>query len=98
MDAVVRQQIDVALQRDRGGGARPRAAAERRSPGVRPRKPAKWSKKVMEQSDALDLRPGVFKLKTARAIAASLKNSSEEKSSPQSQPFSLGDVHAQFRD
>jgi hypothetical protein len=55
--------------------------------GVRPRKTAKWSKKVMERSDAMDLRPGVFKLKSARAIAGSLKKSSESSHRRKASPF-----------
>jgi Protein of unknown function (DUF3175) len=55
--------------------------------GARSRKPAKWSKKVMEQSDAMDLRPGVFKLKSARAIAGSLKKSSEASHRRKASPF-----------
>jgi hypothetical protein len=55
--------------------------------GVRARKTSKWSKKVMEQSDAMDLRPGVFKLKSARAIAGSLKRSSEASHRRKANPF-----------
>jgi Protein of unknown function (DUF3175) len=47
----------------------------------------KWSKQVMEHSDAMDLKSGVFKLKSARAIARSLKNSSEESKRRKSSPF-----------
>jgi uncharacterized protein DUF3175 len=55
--------------------------------GGRTRKTSKWSKKVMEQSDAMDLRPGVFKLKSARAIAGSLKKSSEASHRRKASPF-----------
>lgn len=34
-----------------------------------------WSQEVTRHSNALDLEPGVFKLPTLRAIAASLKRS-----------------------
>jgi len=37
----------------------------------------KWSAKVMQRSDALDLEAGVFKKRTASAIAKSLKRSAE---------------------
>jgi Protein of unknown function (DUF3175) len=56
----------------------------------RPRKAAssgRWSKRVMEHSDAMDLRTGVFKLKSARAIARSLKKSSEASDRRKSSPF-----------
>jgi hypothetical protein len=55
--------------------------------GVRTRKTSRWSKKVMEQSDAMDLRPGVFKLKSARAIAGYLKGSSEASHRRKASPF-----------
>jgi hypothetical protein len=41
----------------------------------------------MEHSDAMDLQSGVFKLKSARAIARSLKKSSEESERRKSSPF-----------
>jgi hypothetical protein len=47
----------------------------------------KWSKQVMEHSDAMDLKTGVFKLKSARAIARSLKKSSEASTRRKSSPF-----------
>ena len=37
----------------------------------------KWSKEVTEHSDALDLKPGVFKQKDPKRIAESLKDSAE---------------------
>ena len=47
----------------------------------------KWSQKVTEHSDALDLKTGVFKLKSARAIAKSLKRSAEVSQRRKSSPF-----------
>jgi Protein of unknown function (DUF3175) len=41
----------------------------------------------MAKSDAMDLRAGVFKLKSARAIARSLKKSSEVSHRRKSSPF-----------
>ena len=49
--------------------------------------PNKWSRKVMKESDAMDLQAGVFKLKSARAIANSLKRSSEASHRRKSSPF-----------
>jgi hypothetical protein len=49
--------------------------------------PRYWSRHVMETSDALDLDPGVFKLKDPRAIAASLKRSAEESTRRKSEPY-----------
>jgi hypothetical protein len=39
--------------------------------------PERWSQRVTKESDALDLKQGVFKLTSARKIAASLKRSAE---------------------
>src|SRR6478609_5597644 len=39
--------------------------------------PKRWSQRVTKESDALDLKQGVFKLTSARKIAASLKRSAE---------------------
>lgn len=47
----------------------------------------KWSKRVMEKSDAMDLQSGVFKLKSAPAIARSLKKSSVASHRRKSSPF-----------
>jgi Protein of unknown function (DUF3175) len=66
--------------------------ATRRKAGVRP--PAKrggvrrkWSGKVTQESDAMDLQSGVFKLKSPRTIANSLKRSSEASRRRKSSPF-----------
>jgi hypothetical protein len=42
--------------------------------------PKRWSQRVTRESDALDLKPGVFKLTSPRKIAASLKRSAEHSS------------------
>ena len=39
--------------------------------------PKRWSQRVTRESDALDLKQGVFKLTSAKKIAASLKLSAE---------------------
>jgi len=41
----------------------------------------------MEHSDAMDLKAGVFKLKSGRAIARSLKKSAEASKRRKSSPF-----------
>jgi hypothetical protein len=56
-------------------------------PPARPASSASWSKRVMEHSDAMDLKAGVFKLKSGRAIARSLKKSSETSERRKSSPF-----------
>jgi hypothetical protein len=61
-----------------------RTAAGKASPP--PRKsaakssPKRWSQRVTQESDALDLKRGVFTLRDPKAIAASLKRSAERSS------------------
>jgi hypothetical protein len=67
----------------RKSGARARgSAANRKPPNSR-----KWSKRVTEHSDAMDLKSGVFRLKSARAIARSLKRSAQASARRKSSPF-----------
>jgi hypothetical protein len=42
--------------------------------------PKRWSQQVTKESDALDLKRGVFKLTSSKKIAASLKRSAEHSS------------------
>ena len=51
------------------------------------RSPAKWSQQVTEHSDALDLEQGVFKRRSAKRIAESLKHSAERSERRKSSPF-----------
>lgn len=46
----------------------------------------KWSKEVMEKSNALDLEPGVFKL-SPKKMAISLKRSAENSQRRKAPPF-----------
>ena len=48
---------------------------------------SKWSAEVTEHSDALDLEAGVFKLRSAGAIARSLKHSAERSRRRKSSPY-----------
>ena len=48
---------------------------------------SKWSAEVTEHSDALDLEAGVFKLRSAAAIARSLKRSAERSRRRNSSPY-----------
>ena len=50
-----------------------------RRPGVKPAS-RRWSQRVTRESDALDLKRGVFTLKDPKRIAASLKRSAEHSS------------------
>lgn len=53
-----------------------------------PRKHSRyWSADVMQRSDALDLEQGVFKQRSARKIAESLKRSAEASHRRKASPF-----------
>lgn len=47
----------------------------------------KWSKEVTEDSDAMDLKEGVFKSDDPKKIAASLKQSAESSHRRKSSPY-----------
>ena len=47
----------------------------------------KWSADVMARSDAMDLETGVFKSRSARQVALSLKHSAESSQRRKSTPF-----------
>ena len=49
--------------------------------------PKKWSAGVMARSDAMDLKAGVFKSRSARQVALSLKHSAESSHRRKSTPF-----------
>ena len=51
------------------------------------KKKKKWSQDVTENSDAMDLKKGVFKQASAKKIAASLKDSAEQSDRRKSSPF-----------
>jgi hypothetical protein len=54
-------------------------SSARKTPAKKP-SPKRWSAQVTRESDALDLKQGVFKLSSAAKIAASLKRSAERSS------------------
>jgi Protein of unknown function (DUF3175) len=60
--------------------------SERRSVARRSR-PRRWSQKVAERSDALDLERGVFTSDNPRRIALSLKRSAERSTRRKARPF-----------
>ncbi|HEY5128510.1 MAG TPA: DUF3175 domain-containing protein [Bradyrhizobium sp.] len=59
--------------------ARKTSAARSGSSAKKP-SPKRWSQRVTRESDALDLKQGVFKLTDPRKIAASLRRSAERSS------------------
>ena len=60
--------------------ARRAAPAKKSKASARSRTPKRWSQRVTRESDALDLKRGVFKLTDPKKIAASLKRSAEHSS------------------
>jgi hypothetical protein len=60
--------------------ARKATGSTRRKTATRKTSPKRWSQRVTRESDALDLKKGVFKLTSAKKIASSLKRSAERSS------------------
>lgn len=56
------------------------AKTARRKTATRRASPRRWSQRVTRESNAMDLKKGVFKQTSARKIAASLKRSAERSS------------------
>ena len=56
------------------------ARSARRKTGAGKGSSRRWSQRVTRESDALDLKEGVFKLTSAKKIASSLKRSAEHSS------------------
>jgi hypothetical protein len=71
-----------SARRSSSGSRRTSAA---RKGARRPKR--RWSAKVTQQSDALTLRAGVFKLKDPKKIAASLKRSAERSRRRKADPY-----------
>lgn len=55
--------------------------------GVASAKRKRWSQRITESSDALDLEPGVFTFDDPRRIAESLKRSAERSRRRKADPF-----------
>jgi len=86
-----RPKAKPRAERSKGRGratpvARPSAAAKSASTRT-PQAPRRWSQQVTEHSDALDLEQGVFTLKDAKQIAASLKRSALASKRRKADPF-----------
>jgi hypothetical protein len=54
---------------------------------VTARKAGRWTRRVTETSNALDLEPGVFALRDPKRIARSLKRSAERSTRRKAPPF-----------
>ena len=69
--------------RETQAGARKRAAQR----PAKPRAAKRWSQRVAESSNALDLAPGVFARDDPKSIARSLRRSAERSSRRKADPF-----------
>lgn len=63
------------------------AARKKKKASTRKKSTRYWSKGVMERSDALDLEASVFKKRSARDIALSLKHSAEQSKRRKAGPY-----------
>ena|SRR3569832_938536 len=66
--------------RSRTTKSRAKPATKARKTGARRPSSKRWSRRVTRESDALDLKRGVFTLRDPKRIAASLKRSAEHSS------------------
>ncbi|MGE3148640.1 MAG: DUF3175 domain-containing protein [Pseudorhodoplanes sp.] len=69
------------------GSRRARSPARRKTGAGARARPRRWSQRVTEESDALDLRHGVFAQSDPKKIAASLKRSAERSHRRKSAPY-----------
>jgi Protein of unknown function (DUF3175) len=67
-------------RRNAGKTTARKAGSARKKSALKKETPKRWSQRVTRESDALDLKQGVFKLTSPRKIAASLKRSAERSS------------------
>jgi hypothetical protein len=66
--------------RRKASSARKKTAAPKTAKTAAPKTARRWSQRVTQESDALDLKKGVFTLTDPKKIAASLKRSAEHSS------------------
>src|SRR5437870_4192377 len=92
---VQRTEMEFAMAASRTKAARPKAAhrktahrkAAHRKTARKSTKIRKWSARVTERSDAMNLEDKVFKQRSPTAIAQSLKRSAERSHRRKSPPF-----------
>ena len=75
----------TAKKKKKATTARKKSATKRSSKKSAPVK--KWSRRVMQTSDALDLESGVFKSNDPKKMARSLKRSAEKSNRRKGTPF-----------
>ncbi|MBU6463876.1 MAG: DUF3175 domain-containing protein [Bradyrhizobium sp.] len=71
----------------RGSSRTSHAKKSSKKPSAKSATPKRWSQRVTRESDALDLKRGVFRLTDAKKIAASLKRSAEHSSRRKSSAY-----------
>jgi Protein of unknown function (DUF3175) len=69
----------MAQPRKSAASRRPARKTGRKTAGARPAS-KRWSQRVTQKSDSLDLKRGIFTLRDPKRIAASLKRSAERSS------------------
>jgi hypothetical protein len=77
----------VMAKRTRANAARAKASRSKTSRVKSTGAKTRWSQRVTEESDALDLQHGVFGLKDPKQIAASLKRSAERSKRRKAEPY-----------
>jgi hypothetical protein len=85
MATVVKKKKGTTATRKKTSTARKKTARTKTAKKAAPKK--KWSRRVMQTSDALDLESGVFKSKDPKKIARSLKRSAEKSKRKKGTPF-----------
>jgi hypothetical protein len=78
-DTELKMAVDRKPARSRKTATRKKTSSARRKPAAKA-SPKRWSQRVTRESDALDLKRGVFSLRDPKRIAASLKRSAERSS------------------
>jgi hypothetical protein len=61
--------------------------ASTRGSSARSKKSNRWSQRVTDTSNAMDLEAGVFKSRSAKAVASSLKRSAERSQRRKASPY-----------
>jgi hypothetical protein len=78
---------DRKTARSRKTTTRKQTSPARSASAPKKASPKRWSQRVTRESDALDLKRGVFSLRDPKRIAASLKRSAERSSRRKSSPY-----------
>jgi len=77
----------VSAKTKKTTSVRQRATTKRKATARKSTPKKKWSRRVMQTSDALDLESGVFQSKDPKKIARSLKRSAEKSKRKKGTPF-----------